>query len=104
MTTTSSSSSGGGGSSGGAGKQHYATFKEYRGALERAVPDNRAALLPEFRKADNHATLTQTLLKVDRAELVETLKEVGLVLVGNEKQRLNRTRLIEKAKDDLTSF
>ena len=68
------------------------------------MPDNRAALLPEFRKADNHATLTTTLLKLERAELMETLKEVGLVLVGNEKQRQNRTRLIEKAKEDLTSF
>ena len=82
----------------------YANFKDYRSALEQAIPDDRAALLPEFRAAANHADLTTVLLKLQRDQLMETLKTVGLKLVGNEKQRLNRSQLIEKAKGDLTTF
>ena len=48
--------------------------------------------------------LTTVLLKLKRDELLTVLQSGGMRLVGNEKQRLNRSQLIDKARADLCSF
>ena len=63
-------------------------MEEYRAAPEAGVPDERADLPPEFRKATDHPMLTTVLLKLKRDELLTVLQSGGMRLVGNEKQRL----------------
>ena len=57
-----------------AAKKKYADFKSFRTAIERHTPDNRADLLPAFRKANNHTEPEKALLKL-RKEWVQLIRE-----------------------------